>query len=169
MQEHVMIDIETLGMQTEATPVVCAIGAVKFDLEIGIIDRFYYCCEWQGSVNLQTIAWWMKQSDEARQALFNGPVAQIAGILIALKQFVNDNPVWGNGSDFDNLILLNWYNKLDINGWSYKQNRCFRTIKNIYNDSDCYIKPVISHHAMYDAEAQALTLINIAKKYNLPI
>lgn len=163
-----MLDIETLGMQSQTTPVVCSIGAVVFDLD-GIKEEFYTNVVWEGHFKADTVKWWLKQSDAARNAILNEPTVPLLDALIDLMWFVGDKPVWGNGVDFDNAILQNWYAAKDLKGWSYRQNRCFRTIKNIYNSPELWVRPDVAHDALSDAKAQALHLINIARKYGVPL
>jgi len=75
--------------------------------------------------------------------------------------------MWGNGSDFDNIILEGAYlraNKLPP--WSYRQNRCYRTIsalhpempRDSFKESDS-----IAHHALHDAKTQVKHAMSILK------
>jgi exodeoxyribonuclease VIII len=77
--------------------------------------------------------------------------------------------VWGNGADFDNVILGNAY--LAVNKprpWSFWNNRCYRTVRAMAPNID-YVRPVIAHHALHDARAQALHLIEINRQLTLTV
>ena len=71
--------------------------------------------------------------------------------------------VWGNGADFDNATIIHLAAQ---NGWrppwSYRTNRCFRTIRNIkgVDELDVNFKGV-EHNALDDARYQAERLIRI--------
>jgi hypothetical protein len=109
----------------------------------------------------------MKQGDTARAEVYNSKCT----IVLALKAFSGwlenvgkNDEVWGNGADFDNLILANAYAKCCIEQpWSYRKNRCYRTLKNMY--PEVQLEQVgTAHHALCDAETQALHLIQIFNK-----
>jgi exodeoxyribonuclease VIII len=50
-----------------------------------------------------------------------------------VKTFNDDNlRVWGNGANFDNVILRNALDRYGYSAlWKYSNDRCFRTMKNI--------------------------------------
>lgn len=165
---NVMLDIETMG--TGPNAMIISIGAVKFSKdEVGAI--FYSLPTWEGDMDAATVQWWLQQSEEARKAVCpnhtEAPVP-LKSSLLNLASFVESANVWGNGSDFDNVIVLNAYKRLGLTGWSYRNNRCFRTVKNMFNTS-AYTKPEIPHHALYDAIAQVKTLQQLALDFNLPL
>src|ERR1700721_3055421 len=70
---HVMADIETLG--TRPGSVILSIGAVAFDHRQGLGPEFHVKINQQSSeragltVDKGTLAWWMRQSPEARALL----------------------------------------------------------------------------------------------------
>lgn len=158
---HVMLDIETMG--TEPGCVVASIGAVSFDAD-GIEGHFFSVPQWEGTMSHDTVKWWLNQSQQARNEILRESTGTIAESISKFLSFVGDKPIWGNGVDFDNAILQYHARQNGIK-WPYRSNRCYRTIKNLFPVE--YIKPTVAHDALADAEAQALTLINIDKKYNL--
>ncbi|MCS2152404.1 3'-5' exoribonuclease [Scandinavium goeteborgense] len=120
---NLMIDLETMGNKPSA-PIV-AIGAVFFDPQTGELGAEFY-----NAVNLSsdmalgavpdgdTILWWLKQSAEARAAICTDDTLPIADALSELSAFISrnsENPrylkVWGNGSNFDNVILRAAYER----------------------------------------------------------
>jgi hypothetical protein len=169
---HCMLDLET--MSTDPNAAIISIGAVLFDLA-GIHYRFYHMIDLQSStrsggvVDPSTILWWLKQGDEARLPLGN-PSTDLQQALDEFRFHISDDmPLWGNGSDFDNVILANSYKRLGMTPpWTHRQNRCFRTMKALYPNLK-YVQPAIAHNALADAEAQALHLIKIFHMDNPPI
>ena len=67
---RIMVDLETLG--TAPGSVILSIGAVRFDVEKGLLDEFYVNIDVESSQRLgltidgDTVMWWLKQSDAAR-------------------------------------------------------------------------------------------------------
>lgn len=142
---NVMLDLETLGNGSNAA--IISIGAVFFDPLSGELGAdFYQTVDIEsamkyGKVDASTIKWWMKQDDPAR-AVFNDPHS--IGICTALAEFsewlmTNVSPkgnhgqldvnVWGNGATFDNVILSNAYQAVNMNRpWPYWGDRDVRTI-----------------------------------------
>lgn len=169
IQHHLMFDIETLNTKPDA--IVLSIGAVVFTRE-GIVDTF--------SINLSmkeqldkgrtlsesTFYWWMQQTQEASKAVST----DLHGVRTGLGQFymwlnrlvdMNSVLVWGNGAQFDNVImkhLLNQYGYSDGKLWKFYNDRCFRTYINSAKVER--VKPITAHVALDDAIAQAQTLIN---------
>lgn len=133
-----MIDIET--MATGSNAAIVSIGAVEFDLNTGHTGRTFYC-----NINLQscldaglqvdgnTIMWWMKQADEARQSLFQQPVP----LPEALRDFTTyltacgapSAQVWGNSARFDLGKLDDAYKAVNLPlPWKFKFERDVRTL-----------------------------------------
>jgi len=171
MNESIMLDLETLG--TKPGSIILSIGAVSFN-GIGIQRNFYEridlkSCEKYGmTVSLDTIAWWMKQDKQAQDEAFsNGKsLAYVLGSFSEwLKSFNDDIEIWGNGSDFDNLLLSSAYEIVGIDcPWNYWQNRCYKTIRAMFGTGIKTERKTQKHNALLDAEYQALHLIEIMKK-----
>jgi len=169
MQNNVMIDLETMGTSPQS-PII-AIGAVKFNLTDGIVDRFYHVvslksCMDEGLIPAaDTILWWLDQSEDARQQLLRSAIP----IDVALMGFGlwlgDDARVWGNGAAFDNVILSNAYRALGLNQpWEFYNDRCYRTMKNMF--PQVAMDRIGTHHnALNDAESQATHLIDIVTSF----
>ena len=172
MAIEVMLDLETLGMGDNA--VILSIGAVKFDpwgdgfppdppFEVFIDPKS--CTDAGLVIDAATVMWWMHPDRAAAREVFVGK--QLEHISVALNMFSvwvgQPKPVWGNGSDFDNVVLRNAYTKLGLlTPWKYTQNRCYRTISNTLPDAKW--ERVGTHHsAVDDAATQALHLQRILK------
>ena len=169
----VMIDLETLG--TGPSAAIIAIGAIAFDLETNQLGpKFYTAVSLASSVgeggmmDADTVQWWMRQSDAAR-AVFNAEnKSDIEGALIDFETYLidlpcefNDRRIWGNGSDFDNVILRSAYDRLHIPApWKFYNNRCYRTVKSLFPHVP-FESVGVAHNALDDATAQALHLLRM--------
>lgn len=133
---HLMLDLETLG--TDYGDLVLCAGLVfweekdlyrhlfKFNMQQSKADGF--------KVNPRTLEWWGKQKINHMQ--FDEPdvdnrtvCKEISDVIKRMKP----QTVWGCGPQFD-LILLEAYFKfygVDL-PWSYKQERCFRTMRELF-------------------------------------
>ncbi|EGF7407362.1 exonuclease [Escherichia coli] len=168
---HLMIDLETMGTNTNAPIVV--IGAVFFDPQTGEIGPvFYIVISLTDAMNTGavpdggTIEWWLKQSSEARAAILTGQV-KLKDSLSRFREFINEYSdekfvqVWGNGATFDNAILRTSYERLDIPcPWRYHNDRDVRTIVELGKAIDFDARTAIPfegerHNALDDARHQA--------------
>lgn len=176
---RIMLDLETLG--TAPGSVILSIGAVRFD-ETGILDEFYVninpesCITARLSMDVSTVMWWMGQSDEARKGLFAG---EALGLPEALNEFGKwalrygtpeagrVDELWGNGSDFDNVLLAQAYAAAGMPlPWSHRANKCYRTVRGLC-PGVMFDKPVIAHNALEDAKAQAAHLLKVLYQLGL--
>lgn len=171
-----MVDLETLG--TKPGSVIVSIGAVFFNRE-GLGATFYRAVNIEGQIGMTmdapTVQWWLCQSDEARRVFYD---AERVSMNLALADFaswileasgaygVGGTRVWGNGSDFDNVLLAEAYRRQGIHQpWKFYNNRCYRTLKSMARE----IKPEragIHHHALDDAVTQANHAINLLNHLN---
>lgn len=173
--DHIMLDLETMSTEANAAIIaIIAIGAVKFDPELGVLGQEFYCTvdlassmNRGGSVSSSTILWWLQQSDEARKKVTE-PGQDLLEALFAFRTFVgNDNPyvcMWGNGAAFDNVVLATAYKRVGITPpWRFYNDRCYRTLKNLFPAVP--MERVGTHHnALDDAKSQALHTIAIFKE-----
>ena len=172
----VMLDLETLSSNNNAA--VVAIGAVGFT-KTGLTDARFYTAITMNSleksglhISAPTFAWWCKQSDAAR-ALFSDESA--VSLTEGLKNFATWcrdlqgglTEMWGNGADFDCVVLGNAYDAMDIYcPWRYSQNRCFRTLRSLVPGDTLnalWEKWAIGthHNALDDAVRQANIAVEI--------
>lgn len=132
-----MIDLETLSTRHDAA--ILSIAAVKFDLATGNIGPSYQDKidltdhPKYGHISIETVAWWLKQSDKSRQQLFTGKTKELGSALINLLDFSKGaKTLWSNGSSFDLTILRNAYDRYQYTvPWQYWQERDCRTIVDI--------------------------------------
>lgn len=172
----VMVDLETLGRR--AGCVVLSIGAVGFGpsglgkecyLILSIRDQQDYGLH----EDPETLAWWAKQSPEARRVLTEASASKLL-LRDALLQFnayleahyrISQVKLWGNGSDFDLAILINLYAAAGLEApWKFWNHRCFRTLKNFYPSIKGAERTGTYHNALDDAKTQALHAIELMAK-----
>ncbi|EKY6236981.1 3'-5' exoribonuclease [Escherichia coli] len=168
MWDHLMIDLETMGKNPDAP--IASIGAVFFDPQTGetgpefskIIDMD--TCG--GTVDISTIKWWLKQSREAQSAILTDEIP-LDDALLQFREFIDENSgeffvqVWGNGANFDNVILRRSYERQEIPcPWCYTNDRDVRTMVALGLVMDFDARNVITfederHNALHDARYQA--------------
>ena len=162
---NVMIDLETFSTRSNAA--IVSIGAVKFE-DDQILDKFYCTidaatCKAAGlHIDKETLAWWAKQSKEARDAL----MVDNLSLEQALNKFTvwfgpKSLPTWGNGAAFDNVIMENAYLAMgQKRPWLPWEDRCYRTMKNLVN-IPIDKRQGTYHNALDDALTQTHHLIKI--------
>ena len=172
MMHDVVWDIESLS--TKANAVVLSIGAVKVNNYANAIvgDSFYAVLplhdqlQYGRQIDLDTVKWWMNQSAQARTLFDSKPTYPSVELTLgALQLWMNDEvgKVWGNGADFDNLIIGTLYDDYHIKRpWTFRQNMCFRTLRALYTDIK-HSNSGVAHNALDDAISQAEWLIKIRK------
>lgn len=178
MSLHCMIDIETLGTTPDA--VVLSLGAVVFSMyDEELVDTHYVKLEVGDQVAAgrtrcqRTMEWWSQQPDAARDEVFgtDGKMP-VRDALDELAEFLSPatgvSSIWGNGSNFDNVIVADLYRSFHREApWQFWQDRCFRTVCALL-DPDKRLKPRFAgtpHHALHDAINQTVYLQAIAKAH----
>lgn len=139
----IMLDLETLSTRPNAY--ILAIGAIQFDAKSGRLGQaFYQLVDAKanlGSFHIDpaTVRWWLAQTVEARSLICDPNLIGLPQALVLFEAFLresggDDCEVWGNGSDFDNVILRQAFLACGKDEpWKHWNNRCFRTLKNLYN------------------------------------
>jgi len=158
-----MVDIETMG--TRPGSVILSIGAVEFD-HTGILSEFYVKIDKEDAIRRgftvddTTLAWWNKQDQAVREEAFSGTTGILDG-LTQFCEFAHGCCLWGNGSDFDNVLILAGLELVEYPpSWFFYNHRCYRTVKSLW--PKIKIDRTGSHHnALDDARSQALHLIQI--------
>jgi len=167
---HVMLDLETMGTAPNAA--ILAIGAVKFDPAHHHIeeDSFYRLIDLGSSVgaglvmDVDTVLWWLGQSAKARAELTreSGRV-HIRQALQDFSEWYGEErfPVWGDGAASDNVWMKSAFEAVGLScPWTYKEDRCFRTMKELRPTVDVEFKGA-EHRALDDAIYQAERLMAI--------
>jgi hypothetical protein len=164
-----MVDLETFG--TKPGSPIASIGAVRFDGE-KILDKFYVVVDVAHSplqaFDGDTVKWWLGQAKGAQEALLNKESHSLFGALHMFTEWLGDDAgeVWGNGASFDNVLLQAAYEACGMDvPWKFWNDRCFRTVKNLYRDVKAPKRKGTHHNALDDAIHQAEHLIAINEKY----
>ncbi|HEL8049475.1 TPA: 3'-5' exoribonuclease, partial [Escherichia coli] len=134
--QHMMVDLETMGKNPDA-PII-SIGAIFFDPQNGDTGpEFSKTIDLEtagGVIDRDTIKWWLKRSREAQSAILTDEIP-LDDALLQLREFIDENSgeffvrVWGNGANFDNVILRRSYERQEIPcPWRYTNDRDVRTI-----------------------------------------
>ncbi|HDL9609407.1 TPA: 3'-5' exoribonuclease [Escherichia coli] len=168
VRHHLMIDLETMGKNPDA-PII-SLGAIFFDPQTGEMGP-----EFSKTIDLDTaggvidrdvIKWWLKQSREAQSAILTDEIP-LDDALLQLREFIDENScgfyvrVWGNGANFDNVILRRSYERQGIPcPWRYCNDRDVRTIVELGNSIGFDARMDIPfegerHNALDDARYQA--------------
>lgn len=183
MLTHVMLDLETWGTTPYSTIIsvgACAFGPYAMEPGAVIQDRFEVAIDpasYQGRIDPKTIMWWMDpERDAARAAWFGKPKLDLRVVLDSFTDWLRsvcadtqDLRLWGNGSDFDNTLLRQAYetHAREV-PWDFRQNRCFRTLRNIAAfEKENY--PATAHTALADAENQAVQVNQIVRRLGIKL
>ncbi|EEW1746802.1 TPA: 3'-5' exoribonuclease [Escherichia coli] len=177
VRHHLMIDLETMGKNPDA-PII-SLGAIFFDPQTGEMGP-----EFSKTIDLDTaggvidrdvIKWWLKQSREAQSAILTDEIP-LDDALLQLREFIDENycgfyvRVWGNGANFDNVILRRSYERQGIPcPWRYCNDRDVRTIVELGNSIGFDVRMTIPfegvpHNALDDARHQAKQVSAIWQK-----
>jgi len=177
--KHLMIDLETMGTKSNAA--IVSIGAVFFEEGKGLGEEFYArinlqsAVDYGGIIDPSTIIWWLQQSEEARKEIYSPEETySIQGALELFSNYAGQyresklECVWGNGADFDNIILGSAYERIgQKKPWSYAQNRCYRTLKDLFRGPIIWDKREgVHHNALDDAKYQAKHALRMLEVYN---
>ena len=187
MIHHVMLDLETWGTAPYST--IIMIGACVFDpyaegIAKIITDRFEVSIDPESCQGMRidpaTMLWWMDHEREPARAIWlNKPKVSLPEALDGFSDWLGSNPdelgidvrVWGNGSDFDNALLRQAYEFTKREApWSFRHNRCFRTLKSmatVKDEQDFGVAP--AHTALADAENQAIRTSQIVRKLGIKL
>ena len=171
-----MLDLETLG--TRPGSILISIGATKFDENGPYGEPFYMRIDMQSCVDagllidVDTVKWWMKQSDEAR-AEFQKESVELSYTLANFGMWCDNEDakdrdncncanieLRGNGANFDNALLKAAYDKIGLEApWEFWNDRCYRTLKAMYPHIKMPARTGTHHNALDDAISQVNHLI----------
>ncbi len=177
--KHLMIDLETMGNKPDSA--IVAIAAVPFDMVSGVTDDalFYEVIDlhssekYGGSIDADTVLWWLGKSENARGEITNSTkMIDLPVALTRLNSFTFEFceervQVWGNGSNFDNVILRTAYENCELNPfWRHWNDRDVRTIVELGRNAGIDPKkdfPFVgeAHNALDDALHQVNYVVAI--------
>lgn len=154
-----MIDLETMGLGEKAA--VIQIGACYFDMEGNIGDRFSVNVSLESEVvagftlDPSTIMWWMLQSEEARQLLFNPTPLLSFEAFNELNTFLKPSTELWSHATFDFVILMSHFNHYGLKGGTHwREARDLRTLVKLAHyrneQEDLAGSSLIKHNALHD-------------------
>lgn len=173
MITDVMIDLETLG--TLPGSGIISIGAVAFNLLEPEDQWIKFSCSPISRASCKivgltedpdTLRWWDTVDPLAQEVFKKSSLGCKKMIWEALTEFSLFLPwdvnIWGNGADFDNpLLTVAYYKCGKALPWKYKNNRCYRTLKNLFPEIEAPAGTGIKHTALDDALYQTRHLVKI--------
>ena len=171
---RLMLDIETMGIRPNS--LILSIAAVIIQGTEVMANPFYCrvsmesCAKYGLKIDTDTLKWWLQQSEAARAEIDRDPLHIFQALTDFTEYIKKHQPdeIWGNGSDFDNVILSENYQVVGMEvPWKYHQNRCYRTLKNLY--PEIKIQRLGTHHnALDDAITQAHHLVDLLNRTTTP-
>lgn len=160
-KQHFMIDLETLD--TRESGVILSIGCKQFGGE-----GFYIALNTEEQIangrtaSAATLAWWDKQSPEARRVLTEPKTDVISGLALLTEYLdkccptLNNRYMWGNAASFDLKMLESLHRDADVPvPWHYRNEMCYRTLQALSGHKANMPKGMVAHNALVDAEWQA--------------
>jgi len=173
----IICDLETLGTREDAVILTLALVKLNADEQdsydtLEDPDRYFYAVldaqeqidVWRRSVTFDTFKWWTQQDREPTQAAFLTGRQPVEKTLREMVKWIGKGTVlWGNGENFDNIILESLLQDCGIQSpWAFWEHRDLRTMQDMNYRMTGEKKPNIpkgvAHHALDDAKYEALCL-----------
>ena len=168
--DHFSIDLETLGVRSSAA--ILSIGCQQFDADSGKLGATFYkeieidSALRVGSVNGDTLSWWVTQSKEAQRVFVrSNEKMALPTALLEFTTWMRTNSfapiVWGNGATFDISILEHAYDHGCVGlkeAWHFTNIRDMRTLVDVAafdKNNWPFPKDAVAHNALNDATRQA--------------
>jgi 3' exoribonuclease, RNase T-like len=192
---NVVLDLETVSTRPNAAILQIGAAIPRFDHDYLPSDfpttfertiRYEDVIALTGSKTLDmdddTMKWWGAQPIETKRIVFSGQTSYLDAMLefrdwmttITQASEGKQVAVWGNDVGFDNVILTH---SLDLHGvhkvWSYKNNRCFRTLRAVFplteSQEDRIVlatRNYVKHTALGDARYEATVVEAVVEAYS---
>ena len=85
-------------------------------------------------------------------------------VVVLRLPFPQKVKLWGNGSDFDNVLMITACEAAGVKpAWKFYNHRCHRTLKNLCRSVTMPERVGTYHNALDDAKTQALHAIALHK------
>lgn len=168
-----MIDIETLGTRPDAATVQIAARFFNQDGTKGPHISLRIEPDERASFSLSTISWWCTHDGAAtaRPIVFNPRAVRMTekSACLLINEFIEKESdpqtvrIWGNGANFDPVIIESMYHRNNIAvPWKFWNIRCLRTLRALFPQI-ARSKPTTAHDALSDADAQIDSVIAVNK------
>lgn len=180
--EHFTLDIETLS--TESNAVVLSLAMVAFDPtgqqpDQIFAERFLDIDEQAKlgrHVSGSTLSWWLGQDRDSRELQVEGQRVYCPQAIWQMAQWIREMTgegpcgpwlsqkakIWGNGKDFDVVVLGSLIHQLELEKpWHFRNTRCFRDLYLQHPDVTTELPGLTKHSALDDALWEAAHIKNI--------
>lgn len=174
--QHVVLDLETLSLRTDAA--IISIGAVALDKDLEVCGQFYCpvdiqsCLKHKMRVDACTLRWWLTQERESQNALLYG-AAPLTNALVEFNCWLNHGDdgcetwchIWANGPEFDCAVLNDAFHRFlprrmeSTPVWNYQHVQSIRTLWLLNEDLNLgckYMDNLPKHNALFDAYREAM-------------
>ena len=157
---HVMLDIETLGRDTDAP--ILQIGLIRFDsddlreeIEMSVsLESNEEVGQW--GVEADTLTWWLEQDQDAADAVLTGGGDIEEALRTVIVATLDADTVWACSPKFDCAILEHAYDRVGwAVPWSYFELRDVRTVREESPHWPDREQEGTEHDALDDARHQA--------------
>lgn len=180
MATHSMLDLETLSVRFDAA--VISIGVAIFNDE-QILDSAGWALAPQsihGHIDPETVMWWAKQSEPAREYSFTGKYLSMTAAfeLKTLLAKYDVKEVWSKDPHFDHVILQSWWERVNVAEkfslgefpYHYRAPRSYRTLEAEalrvgFDKSEWEQFNYVAHNPVEDAVTQARAVIAMRKLF----
>lgn len=158
----VMLDFETFGNTSDGA--VVQIGACYFDEKTGEIGETFYMnvdadssIKSGGTMNGDTVYWWMQQSQEARDSVCKEPRVDCHFAFNQLNNFLTEaKAIWSHAT-FDFVILTNTLKRLHLKpSFSFRATRDIRTLTALANVKKSDMRGIERKGIHHDAQSDCL-------------
>lgn len=168
------VDVETTGLEPfNPDHKLISVGAVAVSPDGLIGDTWYSRLAYEDSWDPATRDWWMKQNEIARAEAMSDMVGAIpveaAHDFVAWVQEWTEHPVFvANPATFDHAWIRRWMYESSLELPFDYRTLCLRSADWGRNPGPWGLErnghqPVVPHHALHDAQAQAFDLIELLK------
>lgn len=166
-QDQYMLDLETLSLEPNAC--IVAIGAVKFNIQDGILDKFTvnidpFDAKRKGlHIDRDTVAWWKKQAPEISDKWKTDPQSLKDALTAFCLWFGGRTaPIWGNSPSFDCVVIKEAMKYVAVPcPWNFRDENDYRTLCKVVPIP--FIKNDNLHSALDDAVSQTEHLLQILR------
>ena len=175
------VDVETTGTNpVDPTHHLTSVGAIVV-YETGLLGPSWYCrIDYPDEWGEGTREWWLSQNKAAKQEQFTTDRADPKLSAIQFVQWVesqvaeDEEAIFvANPATFDYAWVLRWLTVFGIQSPFHYRTMCLRSADWGRNPGQWGLprdghKSVILHHALADAQAQAMDLVDLLRRGEVP-